>query len=136
MTVANDKADTAPQHGGPSKWTPFGEALRAIRREKGVLLIDMAQKAGVSPGFLSLMETGKKPIPERIIPAIAAGFDLGPKKTAELHEAARLSAKDYKIHLGPTANQFDRKVALALQTGFAKMTTKKKAKILKLLEEV
>lgn len=123
------------QQEGASKWTPFGDALRSIRREKGLLLIDMAEVAAVTPGFLSLVETGKKPIPERLIPAIVKGLDLDSAQDARLREAAALSAKEYKIHLGGGAGHFDRKVAHALQTGFAKMSPKNKLKILKLLEE-
>jgi HTH-type transcriptional regulator, competence development regulator len=120
---------------GASKWTPFGEKLRALRRTKGLLLIDMAHVAGVTPGFLSLVETGKKPIPERLIASIVAGLDLGESEEADLREAATLSAKEFKIRLDGGADQFDRKVAHALETGFAKMSVKNKAKILKLLEE-
>lgn len=113
----------------------FGEALRKLRGEKGSLLLDMAKIAGVTPGFLSLVETGKKPIPDRLVPAIATGYDLSPEYKEQLLEAAALSARDYKIHLEEGASPFDRQVAHALQTGFAKMSNQAKAKILKLLEE-
>lgn len=132
--MARNQAAGARQE-GVGKWTPFGEVMRAIRREKGILLIDMARIAEVSPGFLSLVETGKKPIPDRLIHAIVSGLDLDTNKEVQLREGAALSAKEYKIHLEAGAAQFDRKVAHALQTGFAKMSTKNKAKILKLLEE-
>lgn len=120
---------------GAGKWTPFGEKLRAIRRTKGILLIDMAHLANVTPGFLSLVETGKKPIPDRLIAAIVAGLDLGTADEADLREAAAWSVKEFKIRLEAGAGHFDRKVAHALENGFAKMSGKNKAKILKLLEE-
>lgn len=118
-----------------SKWTPFGDTLRKIRQQKGLLLIHMAKAAGVTSGFLSLVETGKKPIPERLISSIVCAFDLDAKAEAELRESAALSANEYRIHLGRSAGHFDRTVAHALQTGFAKMSKKNKEKILKLLEE-
>lgn len=122
------------QEGG-AKLTPFGEAMRAIRRDKDLLLMTMARAAQVSPGFLSLVETGKKPIPERLISAIVAGFDLTVAEERLLRDAAALSANEYKIRLGSGAAQLDRRVAHALQTGLAKMSTKNKAKLLRLLEE-
>jgi len=133
--MATDLAVAGGRQEGAGKWTPFGEKLRAIRRAKGILLIDMAHGAGVTPGFLSLVETGKKPIPERLIVSIVTVLDLGSKVEAELREAAALSAKEFRIRLDAGAPQLDRKVAHALETGFAKMSGKNKAKILKLLEE-
>ena len=115
--------------------TPFGVMTRGIRKEKGLLLFDMAKIAGVTSGFLSLVETGQRPIPDKLIAAIVAGLDLSSKKEAELREAAALSAKEYKIQLSTGAPALDRRVAHALQTGFAKMSPTTKAKILKLLEE-
>jgi transcriptional regulator with XRE-family HTH domain len=108
---------------------------RSIRKEKGILLIDMARAAHVTSGFLSLVETGKKAIPERLVPAIVAGLDLSAKQASELAEAAAISAKEYKIQIASGAAPLDRRVAHALETGFAKLTPDAKAKILKLLEE-
>lgn len=115
--------------------TPFGELTRKIRKDKKLLLIEMARVAGVTSGFLSLVETGKKPIPDRLVPAIAAGLDLTAEDQRKLQLAAALSAKEYKIQLASGAPTLDRQVAHALQTGFAKMTPKAKAKILRLLEK-
>lgn len=122
------------QEGGGSL-TPFGEVVRTIRRDKGILLLDMARVADVSPGFMSLVETGKKPIPENLVTKIIAGLDLAPAAQDEIREAAALSAKEYKIQLTAGAPQLDRQVARALQTGFAKMSSKTKEQILRLLEE-
>lgn len=132
MTEIRTIGDQAERSG---RLTLFGEALRGIRKDKGILLLDMARAAGVSPGFLSLVETGKKPIPDRLVNAIVAGLDLSCDQEAKLVEAAALSARDYKISLEAGASKFDRRVAHALQTGFAKMSPAAKKKILKLLEE-
>lgn len=115
--------------------TPFGEAVLKIRQNRGILLIDMARLAEVSPGFLSLVETGKKPVPDTLVDKIAASFDLTGKQQEDLREAAALSAQQYKIDIGEGASALDRQVAHALQTGFAKMSPTKKTKILKLLKK-
>lgn len=120
---------------GNGHLTPFGEKLREIRKSKGMLLIDMAHLAGVSPGFLSLVETGRKSIPERLVPDIVNGLNLTSRQEKELRNAAALSAKEYKIQVRDEASPIDRRLALALQTGFAKMTPLKKQMMLDLLEK-
>lgn len=43
--------------------TPFGEAMRELRRRKGVSQKEMARAVGVSPAYLSALEHGYKGIP-------------------------------------------------------------------------
>ena len=40
--------------------TPFGEAVRRIRRERGITQKDMARGLGVSAAYLSALENGKR----------------------------------------------------------------------------
>jgi len=40
--------------------TPFGEALRALRKEKGVTQQEMAAAIGVSSAYLSALEHGRR----------------------------------------------------------------------------
>lgn len=126
---------TTGRPSGGGKLTPFGETARQIRLEKDILLLDMARAADVSPGFLSLVETGKKQIPNDLVGKIVAGLDLSKHDKDLLEEAAVLSARQFQIDISPDANIFDRRVAHALQTGFARMSPKQKQKMLKLLTE-
>jgi transcriptional regulator with XRE-family HTH domain len=123
------------QKTGEKMLTPFGEKCREIRKAKGMLLIEMAEAAGVSPGFLSLVETGRKSIPERLVSALVRKLDLTARGADELTRAAALSAKEFKIQMLEDSSPIDRRLALALETGFAKMTPKKKKMMLDLLEE-
>lgn len=118
-----------------ARLTLFGEKVREIRRGKGLLLLDMAHVAEVSPGFLSLVETGKKAIPETLVAKLVTRLELDEETEAELQEAAALSAREFRIHLDGDADPQARRVAFALQNGFAKMSASKKAKILDLLED-
>lgn len=54
-----------------SKLTPYGIAVRKLRLEKGLRLIDMAESLGVSTAFLSAIETGRKPIPDGFVVKIS-----------------------------------------------------------------
>ncbi len=132
--MENDRTTTGRQSGG-GKLTPFGETARGIRLAKDILLLDMARAADVSPGFMSLVETGKKQIPAGLVEKISVGLDLSSKQKSALEEAAALSARQFRIDLGPDAQMIDRRVGYALQTGFARMSPKQKQKILKLLTE-
>jgi len=132
--MEHDRTTTGRQSGS-GRLTPFGEAARQIRIEKGILLLDMARAAEVTPGFQSLVETGKKQIPGDLVGKICAGLDLSSKHKAQLEEAALLSARQFPIEMGPDASIVDRRVAHALQTGFAKMSPRQKQMMLKLLTE-
>ena len=43
--------------------TPFGERLRTLREERGILLKDMAADLGVSATYLSALEHGRRSKP-------------------------------------------------------------------------
>ncbi|MFT8234171.1 helix-turn-helix domain-containing protein [Pseudomonas guariconensis] len=51
--------------------TEFGKTLRKIRIDNGMLLKDMATALGISPAYLSAVETGKKPIPDGFVGRVA-----------------------------------------------------------------
>jgi transcriptional regulator with XRE-family HTH domain len=40
--------------------TPFGEAVRRIRRQRGITQKEMAKALNVSPAYLSALESGKR----------------------------------------------------------------------------
>jgi transcriptional regulator with XRE-family HTH domain len=56
--------------------TPFGEAVRKIRRERGLTQRAMAVALGVSPAYLSALENGKRGKP---------GFDFLQRVAGYLH---------------------------------------------------
>lgn len=118
-----------------TKLTPFGQKSREIRKEKGLLLLDMAKVAGVTAGFLSMVETGRKAIPDGLVSKIVSGLDLPARKATELQNAAALSAKEFRLTVGDTASSLERSLAFKLQDQFARMSPKKRQKILELLEE-
>jgi transcriptional regulator with XRE-family HTH domain len=40
--------------------TPFGERIRSMRRDRGIMQRDMAHALGVSPAYLSALEHGRR----------------------------------------------------------------------------
>ena len=57
--------------------TPFGLKLRAMRKERGVLLKDMAEEIGVSPTYLSALEHGRRGRPNWVfVQRVIAYFNV------------------------------------------------------------
>ena len=57
--------------------TPFAEAVRELRRRKGVSQKDMAKALGVSPAYLSALEHGHKGRPSfDLLQRIAGYFNI------------------------------------------------------------
>jgi transcriptional regulator with XRE-family HTH domain len=120
---------------GATNLTPFGQKCREIRKELGLLLFDMADAAKVSAGFFSMVETGRKPIPEGLVGKIVTGLNLPQRKAQELQNAAALSAKEYRLSISKNPDPLERTLAFKLQDQFAKMTPIKRQMIIDVLEE-
>lgn len=63
---------------GPLWRDVLGPRLRNEREEQGVRLVDVAEKAGISPQYLSEIERGRKEPSSEMIAAVtgALGLDL------------------------------------------------------------
>lgn len=68
--------------------TPFGIAARKLRLDKGLRLLDLAEKLDLSSSFISAVETGKKPIPASYVASFVRAMGLTPAEAAELQRAA------------------------------------------------
>lgn len=57
----------------------LGRSLRAVREERGQRLVDVAERAGISPQYLSEIERGCKEPSSEMIAAVAGALavDLG-----------------------------------------------------------
>ena len=72
--------------------TPFGLKLRAMRKERGVLLKDMAEEIGVSPTYLSALEHGRRGRPNWVfVQRVIAYFNVIWDDAEELMRLADLS---------------------------------------------
>jgi transcriptional regulator with XRE-family HTH domain len=68
--------------------TPFGIATRKLRLDKGLRLLDLAEKLNLSSSFISAVETGKKPIPADYVDAVIKAMSLTTAEAGELQKAA------------------------------------------------
>lgn len=115
--------------------SPFGIKAREIRKNYNLLLLDMAKAAEVSPGFLSMVETGAKQVPDGLVAKIVNSLDLPARQARELETAAALSASEFRLRISEKPDPLERSLAWELEKQFAKMTPIKRQQILNILAE-
>ena len=78
--------------------TPFGERVRRLRRERGLLLKDMAAHLGVSSAYLSALERGERGKPTwTLIQGTLQYFNIIWDEADELARLADLSDPRVKV---------------------------------------
>jgi Zn-dependent peptidase ImmA (M78 family) len=81
--------------------TQFGIAVRKLRLDKGMRLLDLAQRLKKSAAFLSAIETGRKPIPDNFVREVADAMALTTEELATLRKAADRTRKHVTIERLP-----------------------------------
>lgn len=92
---ALDGPDTATPPGGRAQREPllrevYGEVLRDLRQGRGERLSDVANRAAISPQYLSEIERGRKDASSEIIAAVARSLEV-PVRTLSSQVTARMS---------------------------------------------
>jgi transcriptional regulator with XRE-family HTH domain len=78
--------------------TPFGERIRALRRQRGLLMKDMAAHLGVSSAYLSALERGDRGKPTwALIQGVIQYFNIIWDEADELTRLADLSDPKVRI---------------------------------------
>ncbi len=99
--------------------TPFGEKLRRLRTERGILQRDMAAALEVSPAYLSALEHGRRGAPSAgLIHQICSYFGLIWDDADELKALAKLSRPRLKLHtagLTPEQTALGNRIARTLR---------------------
>ena len=116
------------------EYTKFGEELKVLRTRRHRSIQDMADVLGVSKGFLSKVESGKKAIPGDWIDIICEHYHLKPYPRQILEEAAALSKTRIQILLREVPN-YKRILAIKFEKYFDQIDEEKANKILSILEE-
>jgi transcriptional regulator with XRE-family HTH domain len=74
-----------PSPGREPLWRELvGEEVRQIRRDRGERLVDVAERAGVSPQYLSELERGLKDPSSEMLAAVAGALDLTVRELSAL----------------------------------------------------
>jgi len=98
--------------------TPFGEAIRRLRAERGVTQRQMATAIGVSPAYLSALEHGNRSEPSwEFVQRVIGYFNIIWDEAEELQMLAGLSRPKVTIDtsgLAPKATELANKLAAAI----------------------
>lgn len=81
--------------------TPFGIAVRKLRLDKGMRLLDLARRISRSAAFVSAIETGRKPIPDAYVVMVARAMELTATEIRELRSAADRTKKEVVVEALP-----------------------------------
>jgi len=98
--------------------TPFGEALRRLRAERGVTQRQMAKAMGVSPAYLSALEHGRRSEPSwEFIQRAIGYFNIIWDEAEELQRLGSLSRPKVTIDtsgLTPKATEIANRLAAVI----------------------
>jgi transcriptional regulator with XRE-family HTH domain len=98
--------------------TPFGERIRQLRRERGILQRDMAASLGVSAAYLSALEHGRRGVPSwSMLQKIIGFFNVIWDEAEELQRLAAGSDPRVVIETGglsPRATELANLLAAAI----------------------
>ena len=119
--------------------TPFGKMLRQERKEKGMLLGEMAAALGMSSPYLSQLETGAKPLKEGFVEKVIRFFDLNRTDADAMRRAAAKSlaatVDSVTIELRPDTSSRDRELASNLALSFNRLKPETKARLREMLKD-
>ncbi len=86
------RPEPRPQPAPEKLWRQaLGEQLRAERNERGERIADIAERAGVSPQYLSELERGRKDPSSEMLSALAGALDLSTRELTR-RAATRVTA--------------------------------------------
>jgi transcriptional regulator with XRE-family HTH domain len=96
--------------------TEFGKFIRKLRIDNTVTLRSMADDIGISPSYLSSVETGKRSITSSFFDSVAKYFNLGHEKIVDLRHLADISQLEISMSFKEaTPEQKNSAVAFARQ---------------------
>jgi len=97
--------------------TPLGKALRKLRIDRGLRLLDMAKDLGISAAYLSSIEMGRKRVPDDLVKKIVRRYELDRATERQLEADAAMSIRSLEIDLKGSGDK-TRELALYLSRKF------------------
>ncbi|OYQ75514.1 helix-turn-helix transcriptional regulator [Wohlfahrtiimonas sp. G9077] len=97
--------------------TSFGKLLRKLRVDHGSTLRKMAEDLGISSGYLSAIELGKRAVPSDMIYKLQNCYDLTTEALEEMRQLVETEAKSIQVNL-EDANNKQKEVFLAFARQF------------------
>ncbi len=116
------------------EYTKFGEELKVLRTRRHQSIQDMADVLGVTKGFLSRVESGKKAIPGEWIDILCDHYHLKPYPRQILEDAAAMSKTRIQIILRQVPN-YKRILAIKFERYFDQIDEETADKIVALIDK-
>lgn len=113
--------------------TEFGKQLRKLRIDKTITLRAMAEAMGISPSYLSSIETGKRNITEQFFSSVVSYFGLQAGDVDKLRQYADLSQNEITLLL-EEANDAQKKSAVFFARRLNELSDDDLSKINKILQ--
>lgn len=113
--------------------TPFAIEIRKLRLDRGLKLVEMADRLGFSAAYLSAVETGRKPIPADLVDKINVTFQLDAVAYYRLTEAAARSADKLLMKQLPAA---ERHAVVGLARTLPQLTDEARKAAVEEIEEI
>lgn len=112
--------------------TKFGVFIRKFRLDQGMLLRDMAKSLGISPAYLSGMETGNKPIPDTLAEKISDIYKLDNNQVKDLQTSIIQSQRQVTVNTNGDA--LNNELMTAFSRGIDSLSDEDKRKILNMFK--
>jgi len=77
--------------------TIFGKTVRKLRLDKGMRLLDMAERLGHTSSYCSAIETGRKPIPDGYVRRVIQALALDSRQSRELNSAVDKTRTEVRV---------------------------------------
>ncbi len=113
--------------------TEFGKQLRKLRIDKTITLRAMAEAMGISPSYLSSIETGKRNITEQFFSSVVSYFGLQGNDVVILRQNADISQNELTLSLSD-ANDAQKNSAVFFARRLNELTEDDLSKINKILK--
>lgn len=94
--------------------TPFGKELRKLRIDKGEVLINMADKLGITAAYLSSIENGKREIPEDFMNKLADAYNLSKEQEHSLEYSIIETKKKVTMNIPDSSKEDEDFIETAL----------------------
>ena len=119
--------------------TPFGTMLRQERKDRGMLLSEMAGKLGISSPYLSQLETGVRQLKEGFVEKVITLLEFSQQDAAALRRAEAKSlpstSGSVTIDLRPNTSARDRELASNLALSFNRLKPETKSRLRAMLKD-
>lgn len=114
--------------------TEYGKAVRKLRIDLAMTLRNMAAELGLTPAYLSGVETGRKPVGDRLVQSVVELFRRKGVDADHLVDAAALSREEVRLRL-QQAREDQQHLAVALARRFSELSPKQVEEIVNVLKE-